>query len=94
MWSFVGCKDNKQWIWLAIDTNNRQVIAFYVGDRGDDSAQKLWERIPDAYKKTATFYTDNWEAYKNVIPPSQHQPVDKKSGKTNIIERLNLTLRQ
>jgi len=28
MWSFVGSKENKQWIWIAIDTANKQVIAF------------------------------------------------------------------
>jgi hypothetical protein len=33
MWSFVGSKENKQWIWIAIDTTTKQVIAFYLGDR-------------------------------------------------------------
>jgi len=33
MASFVQKKDNKQWIWLAMDAKTRQIIAFYVGDR-------------------------------------------------------------
>ena len=94
MWSFVGNKENKQWIWLAIDSKTRQVIAFYVGSRGDEGAENLWERIPTVYKENATFYTDHWDAYKNVIPAAQHQSVDKDSGKTSGIERVNLTLRQ
>jgi hypothetical protein len=48
MWSFVGSKANKQWIWMALDTETKQVIAFYVGDRGRRSARKLWQRIPAA----------------------------------------------
>ena len=28
MWSFVGKKSNKQWIWIAMDAKTRQVIAF------------------------------------------------------------------
>jgi len=28
MWSFVASKENKQWIWIAIDATTKQVIAF------------------------------------------------------------------
>lgn len=38
MWSFVGNKDNKQWIWIAIDVHTRQVIAFHVGSRDKDAS--------------------------------------------------------
>jgi hypothetical protein len=33
MWSFVGNKGNKQWIWLALDTNTREIVGFYLGSR-------------------------------------------------------------
>jgi insertion element IS1 protein InsB len=33
MWSFVGKRANKQWIWIAIDVRTRQVIACHVGDQ-------------------------------------------------------------
>jgi insertion element IS1 protein InsB len=94
MWSFVGCKSNKQWVWIAIDVGTRQVIAFYVGDRSRNSARKLWQRIPLAYHQQANFDTDDWEAYKGVIPEAQHRVCAKGSGHTNIIERFNCTLRQ
>ena len=29
MWSFVGNKKNKQWIWIAMDVRSRQIITFY-----------------------------------------------------------------
>jgi IS1 family transposase len=94
MWSFVGRKQNKQWIWIAIDVESKQIIAFYVGDRSRKSARKLWNRIPLIYRQQANFDTDDWQAYKGVIPESQHQVCAKGSGKTNIIERFNCTLRQ
>ena len=83
LWSFVGKKSNKQWVWIAFDTHSRQVLAFHVGDRSRKSAKKLWDKIPAAYKSQATFYTDEWEAYQGVIPPAQHKAVQKQSGKTN-----------
>ncbi len=94
MWSFVGKKANKQWLWMALDTETKQVIAFYVGDRSRRSARKLWQRIPQAYREQATFYTYAWEAYKGVIPAARHRICAKKTGHTNIIERFNCTLRQ
>ena len=62
MWSFVGRKENQQWIWMALDMWTRQVIAFYVGDRSRRSARKLWQRIPAVYREQAIFYTDAWES--------------------------------
>ena len=94
MWSFVGNKKNKQWIWLAMDVRTRQVIAFHVGDRSKRSARKLWKAIPQAYKQKATFYTDQYDSYPGVIPTPQHRPISKRARKTNHIERFNCTLRQ
>ena len=91
MWSFVGRKENKQWIWIAMDAKSRQIIAFYVGDRSRESAKKLWELIPKDYREKATFYTDDWQAYKGVIPEERHHVV---KGKANHIERFNCTMRQ
>lgn len=41
IWSFVGSKDNKQWIWLAIDVDTREIVGVYVGDRTRQSASML-----------------------------------------------------
>jgi len=93
MWSFVNNKDNKQWIWIALDVNTRQVIAFHVGSRAREAARELWQKIPEPYKQQAAFYTDLYEAYVGVIPEKQHHRVIKQSGLTNHIERFNGTLR-
>jgi len=42
LWSFVGKKANRQWVWIAMATDTRQIIAFHVGDRSRQSAQALW----------------------------------------------------
>src|SRR5262249_3419308 len=94
MSSFVQKKANKQWIWLAMDTKSRQVIAFHVGDRSRKSARRLLAKIPHAYRQHATFYTDQYVVYEGVIPAAQHQAISKLARKTNHIERFNNTLRQ
>jgi insertion element IS1 protein InsB len=94
IWSFVGSKENKRWIWIALDVTTKQVIAFYIGDRSASSARELWQRMPSDYRSHATFYTDGLSAYKSVLPPERHKVCAKSSGHTNIIERFNCTLRQ
>jgi insertion element IS1 protein InsB len=94
MSSFVKKKANKQWIWIAMDAKTRQVIAFHVGDRSRKSAKRRWEKIPEAYRQHATFYTDQSVVYAGVIPAAQHRAIHKLARKTNHIERFNNTLRQ
>jgi insertion element IS1 protein InsB len=94
LWSFVGRRADKQWLWLAFDPQTRQVVAFYVGDRSRESARRLWQRIPRSYRERATFYSDDWNAYKGVIPAERHRVCGKESGRTSGVERFNCTLRQ
>ncbi|WP_242028566.1 IS1 family transposase [Pseudanabaena sp. FACHB-2040] len=94
LWSFVDRKGNKQWVWLAMDAQTREIIGAYVGDRSRSSAQRLWDSLPKVYRQCAVIYTHDWEAYKGVLPQKRHQVVSKDSGKTSYIERFNNTLRQ
>ena len=94
MWSFVESKSNKQWIWLAIDRDSREIVGVYVGSRDRIGAQGLWESLPAVYRQCAVCYTDFWAAYNKVLPTKRHHAVGKESGKTNHIERFNLTMRQ
>ena len=55
MWSFVGHKGNRQWIWLALDITTRQVIACHIGGRQNKDAKSLWDLIPEVYKNDADF---------------------------------------
>ncbi|MGF1601163.1 MAG: IS1 family transposase [Thermosynechococcaceae cyanobacterium] len=94
LWSFVDHKGNKQWVWLALDANTREVIGCHIGDRSRESAQALWQSLPSVYRQCAMVYTDYWEAYETVIPAQRHRAVGKDSGLTNDIERFNNILRQ
>jgi insertion element IS1 protein InsB len=53
MSSFVHKKANKQWIWIAIDAETRQVLAFHVGDRSRKSAKRLWTKIPGEFQASS-----------------------------------------
>ena len=94
MWSFVAKKANKEWVWIAMDKQSRQIIAFHVGDRSHESAQQLWANLPAVYREQATFYTDQYAVYTGVIPAAQHKAITKHARKTNHIERFNNTMRQ
>jgi insertion element IS1 protein InsB len=94
MWSFVKKKANKQWVWIAMDKQTRQIIAFHVGDRSHASAKQLWANLPAVYRAHAIFYTDQYAVYTGVIPAAQHKAITKHARKTNHIERFNNTLRQ
>lgn len=94
MWSFVANKKNKQWVWLALDIETKEIVGIYVGERSRNGAEGLWQSLPALYRQCAVCYTDFWSAYNQVFPASRHKAVSKTSGKTNGIERFNCTLRQ
>ena len=93
LWSFVLKKSNKRWIWIALCRRTRQVVAYYIGDRSEDSCHQLWQRLPAVYKG-CTSYSDFWAAYQKVWPQETHQAVGKETGQTAHVERWNNTLRQ
>ena len=70
-----------------------RVVAFVIGDRSAATCQRLWEKIPEAFRQAHCF-SDFWEAYQLVIPPEQHTACGKESGETAHVERWNNTLRQ
>ena len=58
MWSFVGNKGNKQWIWLAIDVLTKEIVGVYIGQRDKDGTRGLWNSLPPVYRQCAVSYTD------------------------------------
>jgi IS1 family transposase len=94
MWSFVGNKGNKQWIWLAIDVLTKEIVGVYIGQRDKEGAQGLWNSMPAVYRQCAVSYTDFWSAYGIVFPKKRHRAVGKDTGQTNYIEKFNNTMRQ
>ena len=70
MWSFVGLKRNKQWIWLAPDSDSRKIVGMHVGSRDRAGAEALWKSLPPDWKvqpyiKTANFSISKKNAIDN-----------------------------
>jgi IS1 family transposase/DNA-directed RNA polymerase subunit RPC12/RpoP len=93
LWSFVGNKKQKRWLWIALNRRTRQVVAFVIGDRSAQTCRKLWQRIPDDYRRCHS-YSDFWHAYEQLLTTGKHHLVGKESGQTAHVERWNCTLRQ
>ena len=51
--SFVNDKGNKQWVWLAMDADTREIIGCHVGERSRESAIALGQSIPAVYRPCA-----------------------------------------
>ena len=92
MWSYVGNKTNKSWIWLAIHVSDSTIVGAFIGERS--SARGLWNSLPQEYQKCALCYTHFWEAYALIFPKERHLAVGKKTGRTNQIEGFNCFWRQ
>jgi len=56
MWTFVGKKENQQWLWLTLNPANRQIVAFHLGSRSGKDAQLFYENIPTVFKGEAGFF--------------------------------------
>jgi IS1 family transposase len=67
LWSFVGSKDNKQWVWLAKDADSREIVGVKVGVSSRQSAKQLWQSLR-AVDRRAVCYTDFCQAYEQVLP--------------------------
>ena len=93
MWTFVGRKKRKVWLWLAVERASRRIVAWVTGQRGAATARRLWRALPRRYRRRCWYFTDDWKAYVGVLPRWQHRPCPKGSGGTSIVEAVNCSLR-
>lgn len=74
MWSFVGSKENDQWLWLVMHSATRQILAFHVGKRNKASGEALMAKLPQELKKKPTFtlinsqFTTKLSHGRNIVP--------------------------
>ena len=81
LWSFVRGKHRVRWVWAALDTDTRQVVAMVVGDRSEDTARRLWAALPPAYRDRAIAGTDFWSAYQAAVPEERHAKPDYEQSR-------------
>jgi IS1 family transposase len=60
--SFVSDKSNKQWIWMAMHRGSRMIVGLFIGERGKEGAQRLWDAVPEAIREKAVFHTGDARA--------------------------------
>ena len=94
MWTFVGQKKRKVWLWLAVERASRRIVAWTLGSRGEAPARRLWQALPRRYRQRCWYFTDQWKAYAKVLPRYRHRPCPKGEGQTSIVEAINCSLRQ
>ena len=92
-WSFVQQHFFQRWLWAALCRRTRQIVAFAIGDRTQDTASHLRDRLPLGYRD-GRLEVDGWEAYPLVFPADQLVVSVGIRGPTNHIERWFNTLRQ
>ena len=94
MWTFVGQRRRKVWLWLAVERASRRIVAWVLGRRNAASARRLWQALPRRYHRHCWYFTDLFPAYVRVLPRWQHRRCPKGTGGTSIIEAVNCSLRQ
>ena len=48
LWTGIG---NKQWIWLALDADTREIVGVYIGARDEAAERGVWHSIPPVYPR-------------------------------------------
>ena len=92
LWSFVQSKAQTLWLWVALCRRTRQIIAYTLGDRSQQSAADLRASLSPDYRGRAT-RSDLWEAYAAAFPARTHRCCGKEDGETCHVERWFGTLR-
>ena len=93
LWSFVGRKKRKVWLWLVVERASRRIVAWTLGSRGEAPLRRLWAALPRRYRRHCWYFTDQWKAHAAVLPRWQHRPCPKGEGQTSIVEAINCSLR-
>lgn len=57
-------EDDGTWIWLSIASDSRLVISHFIGERSQESADKLVEKTAHCLKSLPLFVTDGLNFYK------------------------------
>ena len=51
LWTFMGSKPRKGWLWLAVEQTRRVIVSWVLGDRSVVTALRLWQVLPRGYQR-------------------------------------------
>lgn len=69
MWHFVNGKENKIWLWRAIDGQTRRPLAWLLGNRDNHTVKQLIDMVDDG---KCYFITDEYQSFFKHIPEDRH----------------------
>ena len=88
MWHYIGKKKQKLWIWIALDRETKEVLAWQTGSRGKKTLKKLLIQI--SHISCDYYATDKWKVYRQLIPDNK---LIQSKAETHIIESQNCRVR-
>ena len=90
MWHYLGNKDKRCWIWIAICRATKLILGFFTGSRGKKAGRQFYNQIKSFTTSRTNWYTDYWKAYTDFIPVNQHTQSKKE---TYTVEGYNASFR-
>ena len=88
MWSFVGSKGNKQWIWLAIDALTKEIVGVYIRSRDELGAKGLWNYLPPVYRQCARSLHRFWASLLDHFSGQKTQSRSKKQWLNKLYRKV------
>lgn len=92
MWSYVGNKQNQQWLWMVIDVKSRQILAFHIGDRSKSSGEMLMKKLPEELKKKPFFTQTISQFTSKSFQKNNIDQLEKDQGKQITLKDLTARL--
>tara|TARA_Y100000294_G_C8433734_1_gene287868 strand:+ start:402 stop:770 length:369 start_codon:yes stop_codon:yes gene_type:complete len=80
------------WIWIALCRRTKQIVAYHLGNRTQESFDEFYLKVPSEYAACRST-SDGFQAY-GKISPYWHSKSKKKNGRTSQVEAFNTILRQ
>ena len=88
LWSYVGSKENPQWLWLVMHSKTRQVVAMQVGPRNKQTAEKLFYKLPESLKKKPDIILTTSVCTTRPFPTDNIDPSARNLVKLRILKDL------
>jgi len=73
--TYIGRKNDKIWLWTAINHHAPGILAIEIGDRSGQTFEKLWQRIRTW--ESRRYLTDGYCIYANYVSPEKHLVLPK-----------------
>jgi hypothetical protein len=88
LWSFVGNKNNDQWLWIVMHSSTRQILAFHVGKRDKIAGEALLAKLPTELKKKPAFSQISSQLTTKLFPGSNTDQLARNLGRQVILKDL------